>query len=152
VKNATQKGGFFSMSNLQTKLDVRVHLVTEPKNKTVAYAGVTIDDKIAIKGIQVIDGMNGLFAKMPQTKVGDEYKDIAFPVTGDLRKQLNKAVVDAYVAEKSSVKEQIKEGQAAKDAPAADAPAKDSPAKEAVAAAKAASKGKSSKAKAEPGL
>ena len=124
------------MSDLQPKLDVRAYPIKEPKNKTVAFASVTINDMVAINGIQVIDGKNGLFAQMPQTKVNGEYKDIAFPVTKDLRLQLNKAIVDTYVAEKNSVKEQIKEGQTAKDAPAKEAPA--------------AAKGKSSKTKTGP--
>ena len=124
------------MSDLQPKLDVRAYPIKEPKGKTVAFASVTINDMIAINGIQVVDGRNGLFAQMPQTKVGNEYKDIAFPVTKDLRLQLNKAIVDTYVAERNSVKEQIKEGQAAKDAPAKDATA--------------VAKGSSSKAKTEP--
>jgi len=107
------------------KLDVRAYPIKEPKNKTVAFASVTINDMVAINGIQVIDGKNGLFAQMPQTKVGDEYKDIAFPVTKELRQQLNKAIVDTYIAEKDkvSVKDQIKDGQnAAKGANANDAP------------------------------
>jgi stage V sporulation protein G len=140
----------FTMSDSTVKLDVRAYPIKEPKGKTVAFASVTINDLVAINGIQVIDGKNGLFAQMPQTKVGNEYKDIAFPVTGDLRRQLNSAVVDAYIAEKNSVKEQIKEGQAAKDTPAKEAPVKEAPAKEAAAATKTAAKGKTSKTKTGP--
>ena len=133
------------------KLDVRAYPIAEPKNKTVAFASVTINDMVAINGIQVIDGKNGLFAQMPQTKVGDEYKDIAFPVTKDLRLQLNKAVVEEYSAEKdrranekASVKEQIREGKdTAKESSAKTAPAKAS-AKDTPSAAR----GKGSKAKA----
>ena len=109
------------------KLDVRAYPIKEPKNKTVAFASATINDIVAINGIQVIDGKNGLFAQMPQTKVGDEYKDIAFPVTKELRLQLNKAIVDTYLAEKDkvSVKDQIRDGQnkTAKESPAKGAPA-----------------------------
>jgi len=109
------------------KLDCRAYPIKEPKNKTVAYASVTINDMVAINGIQIIDGKNGLFAQMPQAKVGDEYKDIAFPVMKGLRGRLNEALVDTYLAEKDkvSVKDTIKDGQSAsrstfaKDAPAA---------------------------------
>jgi len=52
----------------ETKLDVRVYPIKEPKGKTVAFASVTINDMIGINGIQVVDGKNGLFAQMPQTK------------------------------------------------------------------------------------
>jgi stage V sporulation protein G len=108
-------------NELTAKLDVRAYPIAEPKSNTVAFASVTINDMIAINGIRVVDGANGLFAAMPQAKDKDgEYRDIAFPVTKELRQQLNKAILDEYAASKTSVKEQIKDG--AKGAPAADAP------------------------------
>jgi len=96
----------------ETKLDVRAYPIKEPKGKTVAFASVTINDMIGINGIQVVDGKNGLFAQMPQTKdTNGSYRDIAFPVTRELRLQLNSAVIDAYhaVIDKQSVKEQLKD-------------------------------------------
>ena len=105
-------------NELTAKLDVRAYPIAEPKSNTVAFASVTINDMIAINGIRVVAGANGLFAAMPQAKDKDgEYRDIAFPVTKDLRQQLNKAILDEYAAAKTSVKEQIKDG--AKPAPAA---------------------------------
>ena len=106
------------------KLDVRAYPIAEPKSNTVAFASVTINDMIAINGIRVVSGEKGLFAAMPQTKDSNgEYRDIAFPVTKELRQQLNKAVLDEYstqkdAPEKASVKEQIRDG--AKAAPAAE--------------------------------
>jgi stage V sporulation protein G len=125
------------MANLAegVKIDCRAYPIKEPKSKTVAFASVTINDMIAINGIQVIDGKNGLFAQMPQTKdAKGEYRDIAFPVTKELRQMLNDTVLTKYAEEKSkvSVKDTIKDGQAA---------AKEKPAKE----APAASKGRSTK-------
>ena len=107
------------MSNIQSaiKLDVRAYPITDPKSNTVAFASVTINDMIAINGIRVVNGTNGLFAAMPQAKDNNgEFRDIAFPVTKELRQQLNKAILDEYAAQKTSVKEQIKEG--ASEAPA----------------------------------
>lgn len=104
------------MAKTQTpeiKLDVRAYPIKEPKTKTVAFASVTINDMVAINGIQIIDGKNGLFPQMPQTKdASGEYRDIAFPVTKDLRLQLNTAIMDAFTAakEKVSVKDTIQEG------------------------------------------
>jgi stage V sporulation protein G len=110
------------------KLDVRAYPIAEPKGSTVAFASVTVNDMIAINGIRVVSSEKGLFAAMPQTKdTNGEYRDIAFPVTKELRQQLNKAILDEYAAAKeqpASVKDQIREGtKAAKDAPANDAPA-----------------------------
>ena len=105
------------------KLDVRAYPIADPKGSTVAFASVTINDLVAINGIRVVGGEKGLFAAMPQTKdTNGEYRDIAFPVTKELRQQLNKAILDEYTAVKdqpASVKDQIRDGaKAAKDAAA----------------------------------
>ena len=135
-------------------IDVRAYPIKEPRGKSVAFASATVNNMIGINGIQVIDGKNGLFVQMPQTKTAEgEYKDIAFPVTKELRLELNKAVLECYAAEKdrgahskASVKEQLREGKDAatvspKSTPAKDAPAKDTP---------SAARGKTTKTKTEP--
>jgi len=116
------------MSNIEqtaAKLDVRAYPIAEPKNSTVAFASVTINDIVGINGIRVVNGEKGLFAAMPQTKDSNgEFRDIAFPVTKELRLQLNKAILDEYAAARerpASVKEQIRDGaKAAKETPAAE--------------------------------
>ena len=53
----------------------------------------------SIKGtasVKIIEGSNGLFVSMPSYKVGNEYKDICFPITQECRKQLHEAVIGAY--------------------------------------------------------
>ena len=102
------------------KIEARVFLINDPKGKTVAFAGATIDDAFAITGMQVVDGKNGLFAQMPQTKDKEgNFRDVAFPVTTELRQQLNSAVVNTYLAEKEkvSVKDTIKKDKVANTAP-----------------------------------
>ena len=84
------------MSN--TKLAVRVYPLDEPQGSTKAFASVALDDLVAIRGIRVIEGEKGLFVSMPQSqdKNTGVYRDIAFPIDGDIRKELNKAVKDEY--------------------------------------------------------
>jgi stage V sporulation protein G len=85
------------------KLDIKIYPLNEKideKNKastTKAFASVTIEDLVAINSIRVVEGSKGLFVSMPQSmdKEGN-YHDIAFPVSGDLRKALNKAVLEEY--------------------------------------------------------
>lgn len=96
------------------KLDVRAYPIAEPKGNTVGFASVTIGDMFAVHGIRVMNGEKGIFAAMPSVKDSKgEYRDVCFPVTADLRKQLNAAVVEAYSAakeqERPSVKEQMQE-------------------------------------------
>lgn len=59
-------------------------------------ASVNINGAFAIIGVKIIEGSNGLFVSMPSYKVGNEYKDICFPITPECRKQLNDAVLGAY--------------------------------------------------------
>jgi stage V sporulation protein G len=83
------------MSNI--KLDVRVYPIDEPKGNTLAFANVGVEDLVAINGIRVVNGEKGLFVAMPQSKdKNGEYHDIAFPINGELRKDMNKAVLGAY--------------------------------------------------------
>lgn len=91
------------MANSDTgvKLDVRAYPIAEPKGSTVAFASVTIEDMFAVNNIRVINSEKGLFVAMPQVKDSKgEYRDICFPVTAELRKQLNEAILGAYAAEK----------------------------------------------------
>ena len=109
------------------KLDVRVYPLKENPdnpNATKAFASVTVDDMIAIKGIRVVEGTKGPFVTMPQSKDNEgNYHDIAFPVNGDLRKAMNKAILDEYKeASKSAEKATDK---AADKSPVAPSTAKD---------------------------
>jgi stage V sporulation protein G len=80
------------------KLDVRVYpLKNQEENSTKAFASVTVEDLIAIKGIRVVEGTKGHFVTMPQSRDNEgNYHDIAFPVNGDLRKAMNTADLDEF--------------------------------------------------------
>jgi stage V sporulation protein G len=98
------------------KLDIRVYPLENPQGSTKAFANVGIEDLVAINGIRVVSGEKGDFVAMPQSKDKDgNYHDIAFPINGDLRKELNKAVIDKYKEvtqdRGQSLGAQIREGQ-----------------------------------------
>jgi len=79
------------------KLDVRIYPLDEPKGSTKAFASIGMDDIAAIRGIRIVEGEKGMFVTMPQSKDNDgEYHDIAFPLNGDLRKEMNKAILKEY--------------------------------------------------------
>ena len=81
-----------------TKIDVRVYPIGEPQGSTKAFASAALDDMVAIRGIRVIEGENGMFVSMPQSydKKNNEYHDIAFPLDSDVNKELKKAVREEY--------------------------------------------------------
>ena len=115
------------MSNTETgvKLDVRAYPIAEPKGNVMAFASVTINDMFAVNNIRVVNSDKGLFVAMPQVKDKDDnYRDICFPVTAELRKQLNEAILGAYEKEKAlpakeSTAEKLREGaKEAKSQPA----------------------------------
>jgi stage V sporulation protein G len=78
-------------------LDVRVYPIDEPKGNTLAFASIAIDDLAAIRGVRVVNGEKGMFVSMPQSQDNTGlYHDIAFPLNGDLRKEINAAVLSEY--------------------------------------------------------
>jgi stage V sporulation protein G len=90
----------------EIKFDARVYPLDKPQGSTKAFASVSIEDAVAIRGIRVIDGEKGMFINMPQSKDKDgEYHDIAFPLNGDLRREISKALIAGYEnAEKNAEK------------------------------------------------
>jgi stage V sporulation protein G len=79
--------------------EVRAHPIAEPKGNTKGYASVTVDGLFGAHGISIIEGKNGLFVSMPQTRDGKgDYRDIFHPVTSEGRKALQDAVLTEYAA------------------------------------------------------
>ena len=73
---------------------VRVHKVTPRENSRLrAYAEVTIDDAVAIHGIKVLEGDNGLYLGMPSAKTKH---DIAHPISKEVRTMFEKVIFDKY--------------------------------------------------------
>jgi len=109
-------------------LDVKVFPIAERRGRTMAFASVGIEGLVAIRGIQVIEGNKGPIVSMPQSRGGDrKFHDIAFPLDGDLRKQITRDVLAEYgraaeiTAEKQqSLADKMREGAAKVAAQAAD--------------------------------
>ena len=78
--------------------DVRLRTVkNENELKLKAYADITFDDSFVIHGLKIIDGQKGMFVAMPSRKMPDgEYKDIAHPITPELRKNITDVVIEKY--------------------------------------------------------
>ena len=82
------------------KFDAKISR-TFPSGNVKAIADVTIDDAIAVHGVKVIEGKNGLFVSMPSEKWQDKdgnfkHTDIVHPVTSDIRHEFDEAVKGAY--------------------------------------------------------
>lgn len=84
--------------------DVRLRLVKgDSEAKLKAYADLTFDESFVIHGLKIIDGQKGMFVAMPSRKMPDgEYKDVAHPITLDLRKEITDLVIEKYKDVKES--------------------------------------------------
>lgn len=85
------------MPTIRAKID---RLADFEGSKVKAFASANIGGAFAIHGLRVVDGEKGLFVAMPSTsyqKDGKtEYQETFHPVSGDARKALNDAVLEAY--------------------------------------------------------
>lgn len=78
--------------------DIRLRAVkSENEVKLKAYADVTFNGCFVVHGLKIIDGQKGMFVAMPSRKMPDgEYKDIAHPITPELRKEITDTVIAKY--------------------------------------------------------
>lgn len=83
------------------KITAEVSKIFEDRKDLLkAAANVILEDdtdRFIIKNVRVIEGQKGLFMSLPARKnVKNEYKEICYPLTADLRKRMSEAVLTAY--------------------------------------------------------
>ena len=62
-----------------------------------AIVSITFDDAFAVHDIKVVEGDKGLFVAMPSKRMTDgEYKDIAHPISSEVREVIQNAVLKEY--------------------------------------------------------
>lgn len=77
--------------------DVRISLNNEEGKSLKATASVTFDSCFVVHGIKVIEGKEGKISVfMPQTKIGDKFKDICHPIKTEFRTYIAEEVIKAY--------------------------------------------------------
>jgi len=93
------------------KLNVRISRLDEPKGHTKAFASISVEDKVAIRGIRVVEDEYSTSVVMPQSKdANKKSRDVAFPINGDLRKEINKAILSEYKAAEKSANKSLANG------------------------------------------
>lgn len=81
--------------------EVRINLRDEDKLK--GFASITFDNCFVVRGLKIIDGSNGYFISMPNKKLANGgYQDVAHPINNDMRKKIEKKVLDAFESELNS--------------------------------------------------
>ncbi len=82
--------------------EVRIH---KPKNgnggKFAAYASVTFDGTLVVRGFKVFKGEEGFIVSFPSRKGGEDgkYYDTVFSLKRELREAICQKVLDEYNAE-----------------------------------------------------
>lgn len=74
---------------------VKVYKITG-KNKLRATASIVFDEAFMVHDIKVIEGDKGLFVAMPAEKKNGMFKDIAHPITVEMRNLIVKIVLEKY--------------------------------------------------------
>ena len=76
---------------------VKIRKVEREGSRMKGIASVLLDDCFAVHDIRIIEGDNGLFIAMPSRKTpAGEYRDIAHPISQEVRTMFEKAILDAY--------------------------------------------------------
>ena len=78
--------------------EVRIKLVKNGNDtKLRGYADVTLEGVFVVHGMKLLQGKDGLFVAMPSKRThSGEFKDIAHPITTELRSSITEAIVREY--------------------------------------------------------
>lgn len=100
------------------KLDfaVKVFPVQEKEGSNLrAFASIDLGGVFAVTNLRVLEGKNGTFVSMPQTKgKDDKYHDICFPTTKEMRQAITDAVLEEYSKAKDLSAERTEERPSAR--------------------------------------
>lgn len=88
--------GGTSMAEHNTTFEVSSMTQLENAGNVKALANVIINGEIAVNGVKVVEGKDGLFTAMPRKNIGSEYVDTVHTTTTEAYNQLNEAVVSTY--------------------------------------------------------
>jgi stage V sporulation protein G len=78
--------------------DVRITKV-EGDEKLRGFAALVIDDSFVVGDLRVLEGDEGYYVAMPSKRKRDgSFKDIAYPLSNDVREAIEERVLVAYEA------------------------------------------------------
>lgn len=83
--------------------DIRIQLIKAPKNKLVAFAGITLDDTLVIKDFQIFSSVKGYFVGMPSRKLPDgTWREQVFSLSTEFTEYLSDSILRAFEDELNS--------------------------------------------------
>jgi len=84
--------------------EIRITLRDDEKLR--AFASITLDNMIVIRGLKIIEGTSGTFIAMPSRQRKDgSYQDVAHPINREAREWLESQVIGAFKEEQQKARE-----------------------------------------------
>jgi stage V sporulation protein G len=81
-------------------LITEIKIFPRQEDKLKAYVTITLDNSFVVRNLKIIEGSNGLFVAMPSRKRRDgTFMEIAHPLTGELRRELEQKILAEYKRE-----------------------------------------------------
>ena len=80
--------------------EIKIRERAELTNRVVALASIVFDNCFVVNEIKILknNDTEDLFIAMPSRKDADgNYRDIAHPINAETRKNIQKAILDAYI-------------------------------------------------------
>lgn len=90
------------MANPQLEItEVRVTLRDDNRHDRLkAFATMTLNNAFVIRGLKIIQGINGVFVAMPSRRRPDgQFQDIAHPINNETRRLMEEVVLAEYERE-----------------------------------------------------
>lgn len=83
--------------------EIRIKLINKEDSRIKAVASMTIDSCFVVHDIRVLEKEDGYIVSMPSKKNNNtgKFSDIVHPINTETREMINKAVIEAYEAEKA---------------------------------------------------
>lgn len=79
------------------KIDqIKIKKIENKSGKLKGIASFVINDCFAVHSVRIIEANNKLFLAFPSKKSNDKYYDICHPITMELRKTIEDAVLNEY--------------------------------------------------------
>lgn len=81
-----------------TKVDVYPFNEVAYIGRVKAIANIVLNDQVQVRGLRVMDGENGMFVGYPVDPFykGEGFRNIVFPITAELRRHIEKSVLEKY--------------------------------------------------------
>ena len=88
-------------------MNIKVDIKKYERESLKGFVTLTLDDCLVIKDIKIMQSKAGnIFVSFPNKKVGEQYKDIVFPITKEFREELINKIMEKYNEDENHIQEE----------------------------------------------